>query len=329
MTTAKPSLGRLARVDLREVWINESTFFTPWLARDENIELLGDAIGLSLDVEAQAKQVGPFRADILCKDTATDHWVLIENQLESTDHRHLGQLITYAAGLQAVTIVWIAQSFTEEHRAALDWLNSISGEDFNFFGLEVELWRIGDSAVAPKFNVVSKPNDWSKRVAGATQRTEMSETKQVQLEYWTALRELIDRRGGAVIARKPQPQHWYIFAIGTHHFHLTAFANSTKRRIGLQLTILGEDAKANFHELARARAEIEAEAGSTLDWEELPGKKESHIKRTWHDCDPMDRTQWPKQHEWLYEQIQLFHRLFATRVRQIDVDEEETAEPPA
>jgi hypothetical protein len=146
----------MQRVDLREVWSNEGTDFTPWLARDENIELLGEALGLTLEVEAQEKGVGPFRADILCKDADTNSWVLIENQLGRTDHVHLGQLLTYAAGLNAVTVVWIADTFTEEHRAALDWLNNITGEEFRFFGLEVELWRIGESPIAPKFNVVSK-----------------------------------------------------------------------------------------------------------------------------------------------------------------------------
>jgi hypothetical protein len=162
---SQPSLGRLERVDLRTAWLSESGDFTPWLASEENISLLGDTIHLELEVEAQEKNVGPFRADILCKDTASDNWVLIENQLERTDHSHLGQLITYAAGLQAVTIVWIAERFTEEHRAALDWLNEATSEDINFFGLEVERWRIGNSPVAPKFNVVSSPNDWTRRVS--------------------------------------------------------------------------------------------------------------------------------------------------------------------
>lgn len=151
-----PTLGRLERIDLRNAWLSESSSFTPWLAESANMKLLGDAIGIELEVEAQEKDVGPFRADILCKDTATGHWVLIENQLERTDHTHLGQLMTYAAGLDAVTIVWLAQRFTEEHRAALDWLNRVTDERINFFGLEIELWRIGDSPMAPKFNVVSK-----------------------------------------------------------------------------------------------------------------------------------------------------------------------------
>src|SRR6476646_1010509 len=116
-------LGRLARVELRQAWISEPGDFTPWLAQPENIVLLSEAIGIELEVESQERSVGPFRADILCRDTTDRHFVLIENQLERTDHTHLGQLLTYAAGLDAVSIVWIAARFTEEHRAALDWLN--------------------------------------------------------------------------------------------------------------------------------------------------------------------------------------------------------------
>lgn len=179
------NLGRLQRVDLREAWLGEATYFTPWLAREENLALLGDTIGLELELEATEKNVGPFRADILCKDTATNSYVLIENQLERTDHSHLGQLLTYAAGLKAVTIVWIAAQITEEHRAALDWLNEVTTESVNFFGLEIELWRIGESQRAPKFNVVSQPNDWTEAVRGNTGPTaNPSDSQQLYREYW-------------------------------------------------------------------------------------------------------------------------------------------------
>ena len=184
------TLGRLEKIDLREIWTSEAVDFTPWLARPENLEVLASALGLELEVEAQEKEVGPFRADILCKDLDGDSWVLIENQLERTDHTHLGQLLTYAAGLQAVTIIWVAARFSEEHRASLDWFNEITDERFRFFGLEVELWKIGSSPAAPKFNVVSKPNDWTRSVSKAARRISdepVSETKALQLKYWTVL----------------------------------------------------------------------------------------------------------------------------------------------
>src|SRR3954451_24400591 len=157
-------LGRLERVDLRDIWLSDATSFTPWLARPENLTVLGAALNIYLELEAQERGVGPFCADILCNDIDTDLCLLIENQLERTDHTHLGQLLTYASGLDAVTIVWIAARFTDEHRAALDLLNRATTTGFNFFGLEVELWQIGSSPFAPKFNVVSQPNDWSRTV---------------------------------------------------------------------------------------------------------------------------------------------------------------------
>ena len=163
------SLGRLEKVDLRQIWLSESSGFTPWLAQHESLKLLGETIEMELECQSQEKEVGPFRADILCNDLSNDKFVLIENQLERTDHTHLGQLLTYAAGLEAVTIVWLAQRFTDEHRAALDWLNEHTSEQINFFGLEIELWKIGNSLVAPKFNIVSKPNDWTRSMKPAAE----------------------------------------------------------------------------------------------------------------------------------------------------------------
>src|SRR5690349_7935524 len=209
------TLGRLSRVDLRNIWLSEATDFTPWLAREENLSVLAETLGLDLELEAQERSVGPFRADILCKDIGSNAWVLIENQLERTNHGHLGQLLTYASGLDAVTIVWIAAQFTEEHRSTLDWLNKITDDSFRFFGLEVELWRIGDSPAAPKFNIVSKPNDWSHSVAQAARaidETELSETRILQRNYWAALNKVFDAMGGAISGnKKPQPQAWMSF----------------------------------------------------------------------------------------------------------------------
>ena len=138
----KVDLGKIEQVDVREIWDKEDTDFTPWLAQKENIERLGLALGIDLIAEAEEKEVGPFRADILCKDEATDEWVLIENQLERTDHKHLGQLLTYATGLDAVSVVWIAKEFSDEHRATLDWLNKITDEKHNFFGVKIEILKI-------------------------------------------------------------------------------------------------------------------------------------------------------------------------------------------
>jgi hypothetical protein len=157
---AKIKLGHLERVDLRQVWMKESEDFTPWLA--DNLQELGQALNIELELEAEEMSVGNFRADIVARDLQTQGWILIENQLERTDHSHLGQALTYAAGLKASTVVWIAYHFTDEHIAALDWLNSITDDGVRFFGVQVELWSI-DDVTAPRFNVVSRPNTWVKK----------------------------------------------------------------------------------------------------------------------------------------------------------------------
>lgn len=317
-------LGRLKEIPLRDIWQTEASDFTPWLARPENLELLGDAIRLELELEAQERNVGPFRADILCKDTTTDDWVLIENQLERTDHRHLGQLLTYAAGLKAVTIVWIADRFTEEHRATLDWLNAITDDDFNFFGLEVELWRIADSPVAPKFNIVCQPNDWSRTVSHAAQQIEdgsLSDLNQTQREYWAALREKIEEAGSVIRPQKPQPQHWTNFAIGRSEFSLGASMNTQKGFIQVELGCTGPNNKAHFGLLHDQKPEIESELGIPLDWQELPGKKMSRICIRKYDVDPLNQSDWPAQHDWILQHLESFHRVFSNRVRQLDASE--------
>lgn len=327
MANNKNTLGRLEQVELRKIWTSESDEFTPWLAQEGNIRLLGDAIGIELELEAQEKNVGPFRADILCKDTATDNWVLIENQLEKTDHVHLGQLLTYASGLKAVTIVWIAKRFTEEHRAALDWLNEITDDRFNFFGLEVELWQIGSSEVAPKFNVVSKPNDWSKTVAaGASQikNTALTDSKILQRDFWTAFCDYVKEQGSNIKTTKPLPQHWMNIAIGRTGIKLCAIASFwdsvaesfSGHELRVELVLEDNNSKKYFEQLEAEKEGIEKDVGDQLTWHNPPEKRmcRIHIRKS---ADLKDKNKWPDQHEWLLNKLQLFYKVFATRVKQL------------
>lgn len=323
MSTPQSPLGRLSPVELRDVWISESSGFTPWLARAENLEILSETLGIDLELEAQEKAVGPFRADILCKDIGTGTWVLVENQLERTDHSHLGQLLTYASGLEAVTIVWIAARFSEEHRSTLDWLNKITDESFRFFGLELELWRIGDSPAAPKFNIVSKPNNWSRSVAQAAKAIddgELSETRAMQQAYWTAFHDTLDRLGGPVSGRrKPQAQSWMAYSIGRTGFNLGAVMVRPRRQIRTELYITGEHAKAYFRLLLAQRDAVEQELGYELDWEELPDGRDSRVSLYLKEIDPADESGWSEQHDWLARKINDFYRVFAHRVRTLDL----------
>jgi hypothetical protein len=317
-------LGRLAPVDLREIWTSEATAFTPWLAQSENMAELARTLDMDLAVEAQERAVGPFRADILCKDLNTDRWVLIENQLERTDHTHLGQLLTYASGLEAVTIVWIAARFTEEHRSTLDWLNKITDERFRFFGLEVELWRIGDSPVAPKFNVVSKPNDWSQSVAQAARAiddAELSETRLAQREYWAALNTVLNALKGPISGnKKPQPQSWMSYPLGRGNCNIAAGMVRPKKQVRAELYLGGVNAKAFFNLLKQQKEATERELGYPLEWEELPEGQDSRIAYYLDGVDVEDKADWPRQHEWLAKHLNDMHRVFSGRVRSLNPD---------
>lgn len=323
-------LSRLERVQLREAWENEASAFTPWLAEEENIRLLSDAIGIDLEVEAQEKSVGPFSADILCKDRATSSWVLIENQLEKTDHTHLGQLLTYAAGLKAVTIVWIASKIRDEHRAALDWLNEITNGEFNFFGLEVELWRIGDSPAAPKFNVVCQPNDWTSTFSGTTGTgpVELTTAKELQLQFWTAFREYALDHSKVIKPIRPMPQTWMPMSIGRTGFSLTAIASTWSEdssgtcphELRAEFVMLNDPRKIQFRQLLAMKPQIETELGHPIEWAESLEYKQSkvYVRRA---VNLNDRNNWPEYCNWLVRNLEDFWRVFSQRVKQLDVSE--------
>lgn len=314
------SLGQFEKVDLRSVWSDEARDFTPWLA-EENLDLLAETIGIDLELEGTEKSVGRFNADILCKDTVDDNWVLIENQLGRTDHKHLGQLLTYASGLGAVTIVWISDRFSDEHRSALDWLNEITKDGVNFFGLEVELWKIGDSPPAPKFNVESQPNDWSDQVSTAAHQQGLSDVKQTQLEYWTQFKEYLEERNTTVSPRKPRPQGWMNVAVGRSNCHLSAQANTHDNTLRASLYLQDrEEAEPLFHLLKNQSEEIEAEIGYDLEWLLKPDTKRSIIQHKWEGYDPLDESDWLEQFEILSEGLSSFYQTFYPRLQRLNSD---------
>jgi len=308
-------LSRLEKLDLRTFWKKEATDFTPWLAKEENIQLLIETIGIELEVQSQEESVGPFRADILCKDTFNDHYVLIENQLEKTDHIHLGQLITYAAGLDAVTIIWIAQKFTEEHRAALDWLNRITDETFTFFGIEIELYKIGDSAPAPMFNIVSKPNDWTKQVKKSTSvQQNVTNTKLLQQEYWQGLKDYMETNKSFVKMQNPQLQHWTNIAIGKSSFHLFATVNSRDNSINIGLNIVGKRPKENYDELYKVAFDDSLiDISPDLVWDRLENRKTSVVAIK-ANGDFTNRDDWARQFAWFKEYLEKFTAYFKPKI---------------
>mgnify|MGYP000114654375 FL=1 len=320
----KKALGTLEKVDLREVWESENEDFTPWLAREENINKLGQKIGLDLEVEAQEKSVGKFKADILCKDINTDNWVLIENQLEKTNHGHLGQLLTYATGLDAVTIVWIAASFNEEHKATLEWLNKITDENYNFFGLEIELYKIGDSKVAPNFKMVCQPDNWSQSISREAKRIEqgeVSETKLKQYKFWTELGKELQAADTPLKLQKVYPQHWTNIAVGKTGVHLGATFNTQQERVSAQLYIIKN--KNWFKELESQKDIIEKELGEKLSWQLLPEKAASRIALYRSNSDIENTDDWKEMLKWLVLKLEKLRIVFSPRLKNLRLDSEE------
>ena len=221
--TGRDDLGRLVQeTNLRSVWPGEATDFTPWLARPENLEVLEDALGLTLEVEGTEHGVGPYRADIVCRDDEGRR-VLIENQLEGTDHLHLGQLLSYAGGVDGRVMVWIAKRFTDEHRAAIDWLNTNTRDGVEFYAVEIQLWRIGASGLAPRFDVVCRPNAWTRSVVDPdTSRTR-------HRLFWTKFAELITNRSDSSEPRRSTGEQFYWLSIGRVSLSFYCY-NTCKKR---------------------------------------------------------------------------------------------------
>lgn len=315
-------LGRLERIpNIRGIWPDEARDFTPWLAGEANISLLADTLGFGadgLELEAVEANVGPFRADILCRDanSAEGDRVLIENMYGRTDHDHIGKLMTYAAGLKAQSVILICEHLRPEHRAALDWLNEISADDHQFFAVTLELWRIGDSLPAPKFNVVVAPNNWTRAVR-AVKPAEIGETQEFYLAYWTALAEAIDKADTPLKARKPLPQSWTGYGVGRSNFELNASIYGSGRWPRAELTMYGDSAKFWLAELEQDRGAIEAELGFTLDWESLPSRTATRVFISNFHFDVDDQTQWPTQHQWLIAHLSAMHRVFHDRIRRL------------
>ena len=315
------NLKQLTLVELSEVWETEPQHFTLWLAREENLTLLGKTLGIELELEAQEINVGDFRADILCKNTVDGSWVLIENQLEQTDHKHVGQLLTYAAGLDAATVVWIAKTFRRGHCAMLDWQNRITDERYRFFGIEIKVWQIENSAHAVQFEVVSSPNDWSRGVNQNTQRAankQLSETQESQLRFWTGLGEYMADNGSSLNYPTSIAGRYILFSIGRINFSLMTWLAHTRNEIGIWLYVKGDNAEAHFRLLKEQQEEIHDEFGEMLEWIELPGSNTKRICLAKVDTDPLDENDWPHQYEWFTAKLEKFDRVFRPRIRILD-----------
>ncbi|CAN5842119.1 DUF4268 domain-containing protein [soil metagenome] len=271
-------LGKLEQVDPRTVWIHEAHHFTPWLL--QNGDRFAEALGIDVEFEAAEHPVGGYALDLVGRDITNDAVLIVENQLAVTDHSHLGQVLTYAAGTAASTIVWIATAFREEHRQALNWLNENTGDNAHFFGIELQVVRIGDSAPAPLFNVVVQPNDWQKQVRAATQAGAVAGKGALYVQFWTRFLERVhEEHPDWTQSRRAGPENWFEMKSPIKGCRFScSFAQN--ERLRHELYIDSGDGERNtqlFEELAAQQGQIETVYENPLSWEELPTKKASRV----------------------------------------------------
>lgn len=291
------TLGKLEQItDLRSVWKHEAKDFTPWLAKEENLAILSDAVGLDIVLEEQESNVGDFSVDLYATEDGTGRRIIIENQLEETNHDHLGKIITYASGKDAEVIIWIVKKARDEHKQAIEWLNQHTDEKFAFFLIEIELWKINDSDPAPKFNIVERPNDWAKAMK---KNVALTDAANLKLDFWNTFNGHSDTNAAFIKSfkiRKAQAHHWYDLGVGSAAYHICMTVNTQKKLITAGLYI-NED-KNIFQELKANEKELEKYLGKGIEWRDAKKAARFLISTSF---DINNRDNWNKGCEWLYD----------------------------
>jgi len=289
-------LGKLEEVGLRKIWPLEAQDFSEWLASEEGLNLLSETIKVNFSSTEREEKIGNFFCDILGVETATNKKIVIENQLEKTNHKHLGQIITYAAGSDASIVIWIFNEIQEEHRQAIDWLNDITNENISFFALEIKLYRIGDSKPAPKFELICKPNIFGKVSRRPT------EIQGKQKEFWTEFKIYVDKKEEKDFTQGAAPRNWYeISAKLPNSIRIRLYVNTRDKEIRCELQILS--AQAIYVHLMKHKEDIDSKLGQA-DWSEIEDEQRKIILRqSGFDID--SESKYESYFDWFIKNVKL------------------------
>ena len=306
-------LGILKIITPRKKWNHEERDFTPWLA--EHIEELSKAVGIELEVENTEVACGPYSADILAKDTGTGKFVVIENQLEKTNHDHLGKAITYASVLDASTIVWVATNFTEEHKKALDWLNDHTNDEISFYGVLLELWQIDESRPALRFNIISKPNLAVRQAARSMAIDELSDRRKFQYNFWMKFRDKLEKTKKIPSLQTPKPHYWFDISLGKSGIKISNICNTDENSIGIRIYISNKIADTMLPYLENKKEEIERALGESLLWNPNPNNRDKIISLL-HSTDFNSSKKTDEAIDWLIEKSVKFRDVFSKIIKQ-------------
>lgn len=293
------NLGKLIKIEsLRSIWPHEAIDFTKWLIRPENLQLLSESIGINIKVTETEVWSGDFKVDIKGIQEETGKILIIENQLEKTNHDHLGKIVTYAAGHEAEIIIWIVKDFRDEHKQALDWLNEHTDDKVNFFGINIELWKIDESKCAPKFNIFSEPNEWKKTLKLTSDKRELSENSIKLLNFIDTFISYCKERGTTLNLGRPQPATpaYYTIGIRTVEGWINVKLNNSRKVAKVEFYFKEKELyiilKSNY------KAIISKWFESSVNWDDMEKNKGSQFGVS----GPFDleaAASWPTYFEWI------------------------------
>jgi len=286
--------------------------FTNWLAQKENLDLLSEEIGVDIKLIKTEANVGLFKVDILGEEESSGRKIIIENQLEDTNHDHLGKIITYASGYDAEIIIWVVRDVREEHQRAIEWLNEHTDEKTGYFLIKIELWQIEGSNPAPKFDVLVSPNEWAKAIKASPAGGELSDTKLQQLDFWTKFKGSVRAKDTNIRLQTPRPQHWYDVSMGSAEAHVALTINSRENLLGCEIYISKNKELFNF--LQERKEEIEKEIGEQAEW--VNAAVASRIKIKKRVSDVFSQNEAENYFVWLYEKTVLFQKVFGRHLRE-------------
>lgn len=308
----KTALSKLNRVELRDVWEHEALDFTNWLAQQENLDSLSEEIGVDIKLIKTEASVGKFSVDILAEEEASGRKIIIENQLEDTNHDHLGKIITYASGYDAEIVIWIVKGVRDEHQKAVEWLNEHTDENISFFLIKIELWQIEGSSPAPKFEIAVSPNEWAKAIKTNPTSSDLTDTKLQQLEFWNKFKNYVRENDTRIRLQTPRPQHWYDVSMGSSDGHVALTINSRENLIGCEVYISKNKELFNF--LHEKKEEIEKEIGETIEWVDAAVASRIKIKKSVSDI--FNQSESENYFSWLYQKTVLFQKVFGKYFRE-------------
>jgi len=311
------SIAKLDTRPLREAFPKEAHHFTKWL--ETNINALSERMGLTLTVVQREQAVGDFNVDLVCEE-ADGRRVIVENQLERTDHTHLGQLLTYLVNLDAHIAIWVTADPRPEHQKVIAWLNEATPADVSFYLVKVEAIRIGNSPFAPLFTVIARPDQQAKEIG--EKKKEWADRHYSRIEFWKGLIERSKGRTKLFTNISPSKDYWISTGAGrtgvSFHYLLLRDAADVELYIDYDQDT-GQKNKAILSALFAEREAIEGEFGGPLDWDPMEGSRAARIRRRFTTGGLAQPDTWPQLQDQMIDAMIRFDIALRSRLAKVKV----------